>query len=164
MGIAWVGRDAASGWGACCDARGRDWDGATGVREVLAEVLKQAGYATGGFGKWGHGVMDSEGAAEGKGFDTFFGYYHQVHAHTYYSPFLVEDGTPFLLRGNAGIYGLEAQEISSDLESLQLYKQLSPTGPFVPRKTPDGDYRVYDTMLILRGFRPDEPRNPRSHR
>ena len=31
---------------------------------TVAEVLKQAGYATGGFGKWGLGVMGSEGAAE----------------------------------------------------------------------------------------------------
>ena len=129
---------------------------------TIAEVLKQAGYATGGFGKWGLGVMGSEGAAEKQGFDTFFGYYHQVHAHTYYPPFLVADGKPFLLRGNAGIYGLQAQEISSDLESLQAYKALSPKGPFVPRKTPDGDYQfshdlVFDRTLDFIRENRDQP-------
>lgn len=117
---------------------------------TIAEVLKQVGYATGGFGKWGLGIMGSEGAAEKQGFDTFFGYYNQVHAHTYYPPFLVEDGRPFLLRDNAGIYGLELSEISSDPKSLQAYKKLSPIGPFVPRETPDGRYQFSHTLVFER--------------
>ena len=117
---------------------------------TIAEVLKQAGYATGGFGKWGLGVMGSEGAAEKQGFDRFFGYYHQVHAHTYFPPFLVEDGRPFLLRGNARIYGLDDRDISSDLASLQAYKKMSPRGPFVSRTTPDGDYQFSHDLVFER--------------
>ncbi len=52
---------------------------------TVAEVLKQAGYATGAFGKWGLGNQGKDGAAERQGFDTFFGYYNQWHAHTYYT-------------------------------------------------------------------------------
>jgi len=52
---------------------------------TIAEVLKMAGYATGGFGKWGLGNQGKDGAAERQGFDLFFGYYNQWHAHTYYT-------------------------------------------------------------------------------
>jgi len=52
---------------------------------TVAEVLKKAGYTNGAFGKWGLGNHDCDGSAERKGFDTFFGYYNQWHAHTYYT-------------------------------------------------------------------------------
>ncbi len=52
---------------------------------TVAEVLKKADYTTGGFGKWGLGNQGKDGAAERQGFDTFFGYYNQWHAHTYYT-------------------------------------------------------------------------------
>jgi arylsulfatase A-like enzyme len=55
---------------------------------TIAEVLKRAGYATGGFGKWGLGDARTTGAPTKQGFDEFFGYLHQVHAHSYYPEFL----------------------------------------------------------------------------
>ena len=55
---------------------------------TIAEVLKNSGYATGMFGKWGLGGVDSTGAPEKKGFDEFFGYLSQVHAHEYYTDYL----------------------------------------------------------------------------
>jgi len=117
---------------------------------TIAEVLKQVGYATGGFGKWGLGTMGSDGAAEKQGFDAFFGYYHQVHAHTYYPPFLVENGKPFLLQGNMAIYGLQPDEISNSPADLAAYKKLSPKGPLVSRSTPDGDYEFSHELIFER--------------
>lgn len=55
---------------------------------TVAEVLKNAGYATGLFGKWGLGQEGSTGVPTQQGFDEFFGYLDQHHAHNYYPAFL----------------------------------------------------------------------------
>ena len=55
---------------------------------TLAEVLQAAGYATGGFGKWGLGPSNTTGSPIKQGFDRFFGYNCQRNAHSYYPPFL----------------------------------------------------------------------------
>jgi len=67
---------------------------------TIAQVLKKAGYATGGFGKWGLGDAGSDGIPTKHGFDEFFGYLHQVHAHSYYPDFLWDNEKKFPLRGN----------------------------------------------------------------
>lgn len=69
---------------------------------TIAEVLAGAGYAAGGFGKWGLGDRGTSGVPERQGFDTFFGYYHQVHAHTYYPNYLVRNSEKVVLPGNTG--------------------------------------------------------------
>jgi arylsulfatase A-like enzyme len=61
-------------------------------QKTVASLLHGAGYATGGFGKWGLGNPGSTGAAEKQGFDVFFGYYDQKHAHDYYTDHLVKNG------------------------------------------------------------------------
>jgi len=50
----------------------------------LPLVLKQLGYATGAFGKWGLGPVGSTGDPAKQGFDRFFGYNDQAVAHNYY--------------------------------------------------------------------------------
>jgi arylsulfatase A-like enzyme len=55
---------------------------------TVAELLKKAGYATGLVGKWGLGEPESTGVPTKKGFDSFFGYLNQAHAHNYYPDFL----------------------------------------------------------------------------
>lgn len=56
---------------------------------TLAEVLKSAGYATGLAGKWGLGHEGSLGVPTRQGFDFFYGYLDQHHAHNYYPSFLM---------------------------------------------------------------------------
>jgi arylsulfatase A-like enzyme len=58
---------------------------------TVAEVLKRAGYATAVFGKWGLGAEGSAAVPTRKGFDTFFGYLDQGHAHNSYPTFLLRD-------------------------------------------------------------------------
>lgn len=55
---------------------------------TVADVLRRAGYATGIFGKWGLGGVDTEGAPLRHGFDAFFGYDDQRRAHFYYPEYL----------------------------------------------------------------------------
>lgn len=69
---------------------------------TIASALKQTGYATGGFGKWGCGGRDSTGVPEKHGFDVFLGYYDQVHAHSYYPAYIVRNSEEFVLTGNRG--------------------------------------------------------------
>lgn len=55
---------------------------------TFADWLHERGYVCGGFGKWGLGDAESEGVPWRHGFDEFFGYLHQVHAHSYFPEFL----------------------------------------------------------------------------
>jgi len=70
--------------------------------ETIASMLKRAGYATGGFGKWGCGGRGSTGVPEKHGFDLFVGYYDQVHAHSYYPKYLIRNSEELPLEGNHG--------------------------------------------------------------
>ena len=58
---------------------------------TVARMLQNAGYATGGFGKWGLGNPETTGVAEKQGFDVFFGYYDQKHAHNHYTDYLIRN-------------------------------------------------------------------------
>src|SRR5262249_4378896 len=57
---------------------------------TIARVLKDAGYTTGLIGKWGLGeaAKNRQGLPRKQGFDYFFGYLKQGHAHNYYTDFL----------------------------------------------------------------------------
>ena len=63
----------------------------TGLPEgqaTLADALRAQGYHTGMIGKWGLGMHDSTGDPQKQGFDHFFGYYCQRHAHNHLPKFL----------------------------------------------------------------------------
>jgi arylsulfatase A-like enzyme len=55
---------------------------------TVAATLKAAGYATGICGKWGLGGPDSRSAPNKAGFDFFYGYNCQRHAHRFYTDYL----------------------------------------------------------------------------
>jgi len=65
---------------------------------TLVEILKEKGYATGMFGKWGLGFK--EGDPNNQGFDEFYGYNDQKLAHRYYPPYLNHNQEIDSLKGN----------------------------------------------------------------
>jgi arylsulfatase A len=67
---------------------------------TMAEVLKQAGYATGAFGKWGLGPAGSEGDPVRQGFDEFYGYNSQLESHRYYPTHLWDNDQKIMLDSN----------------------------------------------------------------
>jgi arylsulfatase A-like enzyme len=60
---------------------------------TIAEILKDAGYATGVIGKWGLGATSNSGEPGRQGVDVFFGFQSQTHAHNYYPEFLFSNNT-----------------------------------------------------------------------
>ncbi|MBI1375245.1 MAG: sulfatase-like hydrolase/transferase [Phycisphaera sp.] len=70
---------------------------------TIASALKAAGYTTAAFGKWGLGGVGSSGDPLRHGFDHFFGFNCQAHAHNYYPQYLVDDEGKFALTGNTNV-------------------------------------------------------------
>jgi arylsulfatase A-like enzyme len=81
---------------------------------TVAEVLKEAGYATGLVGKWGLGQEGSEGVPTRQGFDYFFGYLDQTHAHNYYPSFLVRNEERVALKNVVPDEGEYGQGVASE--------------------------------------------------
>ncbi len=97
-----------------CFIRGNGKDNLPPETVTVAEVLKEAGYATGLVGKWGLGHEGSDGVPTRQGFDSFFGYLDQMHAHNYYPTFLVRDETRVPLRNVVPKEGKHGQGVASE--------------------------------------------------
>jgi arylsulfatase A-like enzyme len=96
---------------------------------TVAEVLRQAGYKTALIGKWGLGDAGTSGSPIRKGFDYYFGYLDQVHAHNYYPTNLWRNDKEVLLEGN---FNNQRKIYSHDLftqEALDFVEQ-NKTKPF----------------------------------
>ena len=94
---------------------------------TVARMLQSAGYATACIGKWGMGMFDTPGSPLKNGFDHFFGYNCQRHAHSYFPKYLYRDDQRFELPGNDGNTKVEgkgasyAQDLIAD-ETLKFVK------------------------------------------
>ncbi len=67
---------------------------------MAATVLKQAGYRTAMFGKWGLGGPATGSVPNTRGFDEFYGYLNQLHAHNYYPEHLWDNQNETFLPPN----------------------------------------------------------------
>ncbi len=115
---------------------------------TIASMLKPLGYATGGFGKWGCGGRDSTGVPEQHGFDIFLGYYDQVHAHSYYPPYLIRNSEEVKLEGNNG--GSAGQTYSQYVIHEAAMKFIrdhakQPFFAYLPYTPPHGLFDIPDT-------------------
>ncbi len=90
-------------------ARGQDHLADSDV--TIAEVLKQSGYATGFFGKWGIGLPGTPGTPDKQGFDEAFGFYDQRRAHTFFPNYLYRNGRKIDYPAN---YGFDMARIYED--------------------------------------------------
>lgn len=69
---------------------------------TVAKLLKEAGYSTAAIGKWGMGMFHTTGSPLKVGFDRFYGYNCQRHAHSYFPTYLYDNDRRFELPGNDG--------------------------------------------------------------
>jgi arylsulfatase A-like enzyme len=72
---------------------------------TIAELLQKQGYVTGAFGKWGLGGPESTGRPLVQGFNRFFGFNCQGHAHSYYPSYLWNDDKHIELNNKPPIPG-----------------------------------------------------------
>lgn len=96
---------------------------AAGTR-TIAHVMKDAGYTTGMFGKWGLGWPDSEGAPLKMGFDRFYGYNCQALAHMYYPTHLWDDDKE-VATGNDLILPMQRLEDGADPYDIHSYDRFT---------------------------------------
>lgn len=92
---------------------------------LLPAVLDGAGYATGAFGKWGLGMFGTSGDPLQRGFDRFYGYNCQRHAHSYWPGYLYDDATRIELRNQPPVPGggkLRADEDPADSKSYARFQ------------------------------------------
>jgi len=90
---------------------------------TIANMLKQQGYTTGAFGKWGLGEVGSTGDPLNQGFDRFFGYNCQRHAHNLYPSYLISDREKKTLEGNTR--GLSGKHYAPQIIADKMLKFIS---------------------------------------
>lgn len=82
---------------------------------TIAQVLSEAGYATGITGKWGLGEEGSAGVPGKKGFGEFLGYLNQNHAAYYYTDYLdTHDGRRAIPQNSGGQNAVYSNDLFSD--------------------------------------------------
>lgn len=123
---------------------------------TMASLFKQRGYATGAFGKWGLGNTGSSGDPLKRGFDRFYGYLCQRHAHNYYPRYLVDDDKRVPLPGNdRGVKGkqyaptLIARELRSFIRAQhakgkRFFAYYPTVIPHLALQVPDEELDAYD--------------------
>ncbi len=127
---------------------------------TLGEALKREGYRTAAIGKWGMGVDGTTGEPNKKGFDYFYGFLNQAHAHYYYPEYLFRNGEKERIPENAG--GKRGKYCTDAFtEECLRFIEESKDGPFflyAAYTTPHAELLApEDSMAEFRGRWPETP-------
>jgi arylsulfatase A-like enzyme len=114
---------------------------------TVAQRLQSNGYVTGMFGKWGLGDVESKAAPHLKGFDSFYGYLDQSHAHEYFTNYLYE-----ITEGKTTKITVDSTQYTEDLiinKALQFINsnKEKPFFLFLPLTLPHAELRVPEELL-----------------
>ena len=128
---------------------------------TIAEMLKEVGYVTAGMGKWGLGNPGTSGTPYQQGFDYFMGYLDQMHAHNYYTPFLMQNADTLHIPQNENN---QKEVYSHDLvmeEALNFVNENKDTSFFLylPLCLPHGKYEIPDNSAYADRDWPERVKN-----
>lgn len=140
----------------------------------IFQVMKEAGYKTSAFGKWGLGYVGSTGDPQKQGCETFYGYNCQLLAHSYYPDHLWDNEKRVELKDNVLEIQYGKGTYSQDLihsKALAYLDQMNQDEPFFmwyPTIIPHAELIVPEDSIIkkFRGLYPEkayhgvEPGNP----
>ena len=116
---------------------------------TIAEVLKRAGYSTGMVGKWGLGEPGSTGLPNDQGFDYWFGFLNQHHAHSYYPSYVWRNNQVIYLNENEnGQRNTYIQDVF--VEEAMRFIENNKKGPFflyLPLTLPHSELAAQDDLL-----------------
>ncbi len=127
---------------------------------TVADLFKQKGYTTGAMGKWGLGPPGSGGDPLRHGFDLFFGYNCQRHAHSHYPIYLWRNHERIELEDNNlktgkhfshDLFEAEALQFLRDNKDRPFFLYLPFTIPHVAIQVPE------DSLAEYRGKWDDPP-------
>lgn len=128
---------------------------------TVARLLQNAGYATGGFGKWGLGNPETTGVAEKQGFDVFFGYYDQKHAHNHYTDYLIRNSVkvPIQQSGKHTWADYAPTRIADETLSFIEQNKDRPFFCYAAWTPPHGDYVIPENPVFAGKPWPEEIKN-----
>lgn len=107
---------------------------------TIAKLLKTNGYATLCSGKWGMGMFETSGSPLKMGFDHFYGYNCQRHAHSYFPKYLYENDQRIELDGKTYSQDMIIQHT---LQWIRQHKD-KPFFLFYATTLPHGNYEIDD--------------------
>ena len=116
---------------------------------TFAEMLREAGYATGMVGKWGVGLPGTPGTPDKQGFDYSYGFYDQSRAHTFYPHYVYENGEKIPLPQNYGFDMERLYRYNAALEPApEDMNRYDDSGAYLPAGVPDPAKAVNSETLV----------------